>query len=69
MYMFIKLSTIVLLLSPRRLPIALGVTKKNLGDNIDKMRYTYNLPFEKVDCMRNVYNKYAEIVRKEREKK
>ena len=26
-------------LSPRGLPVILGVTKKNLGDNIDKMRY------------------------------
>ena len=26
-------------LSPRGLPVALGVTRKNLGDNIDKMRY------------------------------
>ena len=56
-------------LSPRGLPIALGVTRKNLGDNIDKMRYQYNIPSEKVDSMRNVYNKYSEIIRKERENK
>ena len=57
------------MLSPRGLPIALGVTRKNLGDNIDKMRYQYNIPSEKVDSMRNVYNKYSEIIRKERENK
>lgn len=56
-------------LSPRGLPVTLGVTRKNLGDNIDKMRYQYNIPSEKVDSMRNVYNKYSEIIRKEREKK
>lgn len=55
-------------LSPRGLPVILGVTKKNLGDNIDKMRYQYNIPSEKVDSMRNVYNKYSEIIRKERGK-
>ena len=55
--------------SPRGLPVALGVTKKNLGDNVDKMRYQYNIPSEKVDSMRNVYNKYSEIIRKEREEK
>ena len=56
-------------LSPRGLPVTLGVTRKNLGDNIDKMRYQYNIPLEKVDSMRNVYNKYSEIIRKERENK
>lgn len=56
-------------LSPRGLPVTLGVTRKNLGDNIDKMRYQYNIPSEKVDSMRNVYNKYSEIIRKEREQK
>lgn len=55
-------------LSPRGLPVMLGVTKKNLGDNTDKMRYQYNIPSEKVDSMRNVYNKYSEIIRKERGK-
>lgn len=43
-------------LSPRGLPVALGVTKENMGDKIDIMRYTYNIPQEKVDSMRNVYN-------------
>ena len=33
------------------------------------MRYQYNIPLEKVDSMRNVYNKYSEIIRKERENK
>lgn len=56
-------------LSPRGLPVTLGVTRKNLGNNIDKMRYQYNIPLEKVDSMRNVYNKYSEIIRKERENK
>lgn len=56
-------------LSPRGLPVALGVTKKNLGNDIDKMRYQYNIPSEKVDSMRNIYNKYSEIIRKERENK
>ena len=56
-------------LSPRGLPVTLGVTRKNLRDNIDKMRYQYNIPLEKVDSMRNVYNKYSEIIRKERENK
>lgn len=55
--------------SPRGLPVALGVTRKNLGDNVDKMRYQYNIPSEKVDSMRNVYDKYSEIIRKEREEK
>lgn len=58
-----------LALSPRGLPVTLGVTRKNLGNNIDKMRYQYNIPLEKVDSMRNVYNKYSEIIRKERENK
>lgn len=53
-------------LSPRGLPVTLGVTRKILGDNIDKMRYQYNIPSEKVDSMRNVYNKYSEIIRKEK---
>lgn len=57
------------ILSPRGLPVALGVTKKNLGNDTDKMRYQYNIPSEKVDSMRNVYNKYSEIIRKERENK
>ena len=61
--------TSYLALSPRGLPVALGVTKKNLGNNIDKMRYQYNIPLEKVDSMRNVYDKYSEILRKERENK
>lgn len=56
-------------LSPRGLPVTLGVTRKNLGNNIDKMRYQYDIPLEKVDSMRNVYNKYSEIIRKERENK
>lgn len=43
-------------LSPRGIPVALGVTRKNMGDKIDTMRYTYNIPQEKVDSMRNVYN-------------
>lgn len=55
--------------SPRGLPVALGVTRKNLGDNIDKMRYQYNIPSEKVDSMRNVYDKYSKIILKERAEK
>lgn len=55
--------------SPRGLPIALGVTRKHLGDKVDKMKYQYNIPSEKVDSMRNVYDKYSKIIIKERKEK
>ena len=51
---------------PRGLPVALGVTKEELGDNTDKMRYSYNIPQEKVDSMGNVYDKYSKIIAEER---
>ena len=56
-------------LSFRGLPVALGVNKKDLGENVDKMQYTYEIPSEKVDSMRNVYNKYSKVILDERKNK